>query len=530
MDKQDSLYASLVRTAPDLPALRFGHLTISYGVLRTRIMKMASFLASKGVRSGDVVTTALPNTPETIYVFYALDVLGAVQNIVHPLLPLEKIFATMKETASRLAIVNETLYQDNAARFLEREEDFLFLNPLESFSLKRHLFYTRYKKAPEGAKAPHLSHLGHYRACAPLEEIAPRAKGADALLLHSGGTTGDPKIIALSANALNALASKVPAIVGQESLEHEGMLSVLPLFHGFGLGMGVHSPLSMGACCCLQMKFNPREALRWIDQGLVTMMIGVPTLYQKLSQEPLFAMTNVTRLKHLFIGGDKVPPSLISFYDDFLSSHGSAGRMLEGYGLTETVTVCSVNTRENSKARSVGRALSGITMEVRDKLGKTLEKGEIGEVFVKGDTTMNGYYHDEEATRKTLREDSRGTWVATGDLGYMDPDGFLFLKGREKRVFIIAGFNVYPGEIEKIATDRADVADASLEFFESPSPHLTLFVIRRESARSDDELARAIMNDLEHAVLKYSLPRSIRFCSSFPATAIGKTDHKAFKE
>ena len=144
---------------------------------------------------------------------------------------------------------------------------------------------------------------------------------------------------------------------------------------------------------------------------------------------------------------------------------------------------------------------------------------------------MNGYLDDEFSTSKTLIEINNKKYVKTGDLGYLDNDGFLFLKGRIKRVFKISGINVYPSEVEKIVTDLKDVYDASLEYFDNNGPHLNLYIIKnKNSTRTDSELIELIQNRLKNEVLKYSLPKNIVFVDKFPKTNVGKIDHKAFSD
>jgi long-chain acyl-CoA synthetase len=351
--------------------------------------------------------------------------------------------------------------------------------------------------------------------------------------LHSGGTTGTPKAIALSDDALNNLSDKMVDVLGEEAkdIHNHGMMAVLPTFHGFGLGIGVHTPLKLGFRCVLFMKFEPKKILRAIDRGDVTLLIGIPLLYQKLMNHPMFAKTDFSHLEACYVGGDNVPTSLLASFNEMMEKRGSHCLMQEGYGLTETVTVCNVNTRAQYRLGSVGKPLTGMVNEIRDENGNLLGHNAVGEVYVGGNTLMNGYLHDQEATAQTVVEVEGRRMIRTGDLGYVDSDGFLFLKGRKKRVFKISGMNVYPAEIEKLVTDNNDVRDASLEFFEEPKPHTVLFVIREQNCqKTEKELAANLMALISQHQLKYALPQRVIFLSSFPQTAVGKIDHSAFRE
>ena len=280
--------------------------------------------------------------------------------------------------------------------------------------------------------------------------------------------------------------SKIDDIVDME-IKGKSMLAVLPMFHGFGLGMGIHAPLSNKASVSLMMRFNVKKVIKWINQNKVNMIIGVPLLYQKLLRVKDFLDSKLTNLDYCFIGGDNVPQSLISNYNDLMKNNNSTCLMIEGYGLTETVTVCNVNTRKDFKIGSVGKPLIGVNIKILNEDFLELEPYEIGEVFISGDTLMNAYKDDLETTNKTMVDINGEVYIRSGDLGYLDSDGVLFLKGRKKRMFKISGMNVYPSEIEHIATDNDDVIDASLEFFNEPKTHLVLYLIKNKYSLKDEK-------------------------------------------
>lgn len=512
-------------------AVYFEKKAISYRELHRNIRKTVGFFKKLGVKEGDVVTVSLPNIPTCIYTLYALNAIGAVQNIIHPLSPAEEIIRTAKETGSVLAVVLSTLYQEHKTLFEENGTKFrtAFANPMYdvSFFMKTmcNLKYGRVKQTDT------LFDLERFRREKEDFTVADRDPALPCIYLHSGGTTDVPKIIELSANAMNNLAAKADGIL-PNGIAGKSVLTVLPAFHGFGLGMGIHTPLYWGATCSLMTKFNAKKTVKWISEGKVHFILGVPLLYQKLMKEPSFAQSKLQNIECAFVGGDNVPQSLISSFNELLKQKGSEGKMLEGYGLTETVTVCTVNTAKDFRAGSVGKPLRGIELSVRDENGCPVPAGTVGEIYITGDTLMNGYYRDTAASAETLIHYDGKTWVKSGDLGYLDEDGFLFLKSRIKRVFKIAGINIYPSEVEKLATElQADVRDAALELFETPKPHLVLFLIRNhESARTDDEIRKDITEQIEKRLIKYCMPEKIVFLDAFPQTKVGKTDHKAFRD
>ena len=525
-----TLYESILKYENEgLNALYFENKSITYKQLLINIRKMITYLKGKGIKKGDIVTVVLPNIPSTVYLFYALDALGVIQNIVHPLTPAPQIIKTMEEVGSKNAIVLALEYQNYKELFDSSNYNFFFVNPMHDKSfLMRHAFYLKFKKVKENN---HLFLLDKFHSCKEETNIISRDIEEPSIYLHSGGTTGTPKVIEISDRAINNLAMKVDGIVNQ-SIKGKSMLAVLPTFHGFGLGMGIHAPLANGASSSLMIKFNADKVIEWINQNKVNLIIGVPQLYQKLMKNPNFSSSKLSNLEFSFIGGDNVPPSLIKQFNELMKANNSSCMLLEGYGLTETVTVCNVNTKLDFKVGSVGKPLRGIEIQIRENDLNLLPNNEIGEVYISGNTTMNGYLNDIETTNKTLINLDNKLWVKTGDLGYLDNDGFLFLKGRMKRMFKISGINVYPSEVEKIATDLVDyVKDASLEYFDDGKPHMVLFLIKnKQSNKNDNEIIELVTNELNQKLLKYSLPKKIFILDEFPQTRVGKIDHSKFKD
>ncbi len=506
-------------------ALYFENKRISFKKMILNIRRAVSYLAECKIGAGEVVTMALPNIPQTVYLFYALDAVGAKINIIHPLSTPAGIREAMERVGSRHAILLETAWTEQESELAALGCTLHFVCPVyERGAIWRRAFYLKYKRAA-GKGVRSADELYKMK---PAKAIAERDAREDSVYLHSGGTTGTPKIISLSDRAVNALSEKADSILGCKC-EGKSMLCVLPTFHGFGLGMGVHSPLANGAASALMMKFDAKKVIRWINQGKIDMIIGVPLLYKKLMQHKDFERAKLSNLTHCFIGGDNVQSAQIEQFNEIMARHGSSCRLLEGYGLTETVTVCTVNTKENEKTGSVGRALEGNLIEIRNDSLSKLGTGETGEVFVSTDTQMNGYFGDGAATEKTLLTLDGRSWVRTGDLGYIDGDGFLYLRGRLKRVFKISGINVYPSEIEKACCTHEAVHEAALEYFDTPTPHTTLFLIKhRDAQKSDGEIKKELTKMLSARFLKYELPSNIVFTDEFPRTKVGKVDHNAF--
>lgn len=521
------LYENILKyNNSEVNALYYNNKCISYKELMINIRKMANFLYENGINKDDVVTVVLPNIPVTIYTFYALNALGVIQNIIHPLTSFDNIIKSMEKTNSKCVILLSTFYKENQNKINNLNYKFFFANPLNDNSIfEKYAFYLKY---PKPKRKDNIYLLDKFNLSKEIKKLPSSLDNETSIYLHSGGTTGVPKTICLSNDSINNLVNKMQEIVGKDTIG-KGMLAVLPMFHGFGLGMGIHAPLSNGAASCLMMKFDAKKVIKYINQNKINYIIGVPLLYQKLLKEPLFLSSKLSNLKCAFIGGDNVNISLINEFNKVMEENDSICRMYEGYGLTETVTVCSVNTIKNYKIGSVGKPLKDLEIIILDENNNKVENNIIGEVYVSGDTLMNGYLNDQESTSSTIININNKKYIKTGDLGYLDEDGYLFLKGRKKRMYKIHGFNVYPNEVEKIVSENTNVFDSSLEYFDEPTPSLVLFVIKNKKIDLDDnQIKEEIINELKKRVLKYSLPKEIIFIDDFPKTNVGKIDHKSF--
>lgn len=524
-----TLYENIFKYEESLKtALNFDKKEISYKKMCKNIKKMISFLKDKGIKENDIVTIALVNIPSSIYLLYALNALGAIQNIIHPLTPLKKIIDSMEETKSKYAFLCANIYKDNQEILKSSQKEFFFVNPTTDASFfVRLVFLMKFGTIKETSSFHNLTNYSSYQEENNLKTHDPSKAS---IYLHSGGTSGNSKIIVLSDEAINNLVIKVRKVIDVD-IENKSMLALLPLFHGFGLVMGIHAPLSFGASCSLMIKFNAEKIINWINEDKINMIIGIPVLYQKLLAHPSFRKSHLNNLDLCFIGGDDVSTNLISSFNKIMKENNSSCMLLEGYGLTETVTVCVVNTRQNNKLGSVGKPLEGINIKILNDKNEELPPYQRGEICISGSTLMKEYFLDEEATRKTMIKFNDEIILKTGDEGYLDEDGFLFFVGRKKRIFIINGYNIYPSEIEEIALENKDISAASLEFFPFPKAHTNLYVIKKKDAKSNEkQIEENLMTTIREKVIKYAFPQKIIFMEDFPKTPLGKISHQEFKD
>ena len=467
-----------------------------------RIDATAEFFADRGIGRGDVVAINLPNTPECIFTIYALNKLGAIAFVTHPLLPAEALRKGVEETGAKLLVCMDTLAEDvGVPKVLCDGVGFL---PL----LRRILaFFVRPKGKAKGERFPYDARKKSKREAVGVGEDV-------ALYLPSGGTTGEPKIIRVTNDAFNENATATLTLA-KISLEGHGILLALPFFHGFGLSSSLHGAVSGGATGVILPYLDYPLASKYVKNGEVDIILAVPNMYRKLLAEKDFRK-GIKGMQLAFSGGDTLPVSLKKEYDELAECAGSPSRLYQGYGLAETVSVCVANSRGEDKIGTIGKPVSAEVV-ILDEEGRILPAGEKGEIAVKTPCMMKGYLGQPDLTEEYLK---------TGDIGYRDEEGYLVFSGRKKRIIVIGGMNVYPLEIERTACELPFVEGAAaLEYREDDKPRIALF-ISDKSAFSEDKKCEMIWSYLSGRIIRYAMPTKILFSEEFPLTSIGKIDYQ----
>lgn len=530
MDSRHSMYQLLKDTALATPkrlALRFMGLGLTYEALLEQIDRAAAGLDQEGYCAGDVLTLCLPNVPDAVFLFYAANKLGIKLHLVHPLTPIKPMRAFLNQTGSKTLFVVDTFHQTYVPLLADWPGRLVLVRPARLLPAFKQLAYRlihRKRLFPiadlnRTFVADWLFHV-HRETRTVEDAFSPM------VLLHSGGTSGQPKTIELSNGAINALAKRTDHILSESTYEDMHMLSVLPMFHGFGLCMGIHAMLVVGGVDHLMPKFNADQVVRMIKKNQLHFLIGVPSLFHALLNHPKFAGSHLRLLRQAYVGGDFVAPSLKDRFNAVMKQHGSQARLLEGYGLTEVVTVCAVNTLKDEKEGTVGRPLPGLRIQVVDTTTRAfLKQGETGELVVCGDTMMNGYLGEDEANTSAFLFDSvGGKWVLTGDLGWIDEDGYVVFKQRLKRIVKVSGMPVMPSEIETIAMAFENIKECAAIGVphEEKGSIIRLFVSLRNPLLplKDDTLKASIKAQIS----VYAVPGDIVILDELPKTIVGKID------
>lgn len=535
--------AEIVQKQPEEKALSYYGQDLSYVELQNKINICTRALTASGVKEGDVLALCLPNLPAAVIAYYAANQLGCVCNMIHPLSPSRLVAKHLKETNSCFLFVAD-IAVNKLRPLLEDLKDSKKIKEIvvcgmadDAPAWKRPFFKIQLRKNKPDKKllSGTCSWNEFLKKGATTREIPARSKNHKSVsaYLHSGGTTADPKAIMLSDYNFNAIAYQGLQMLGYSLFGPaqfgKSMITVLPLFHGFGLCIGMHTCLINGIKVYLLPRFSAKAIADLFKKNRANYLCGVPTLYEALLKSDHMQNVDLSCLEAAFCGGDSLTPELKSRFDSFLSERGSKSKLREGYGLTETVTVCSVMPKQHQDKNGIGLPLANIKMKIIDSdTRQTLPAGQVGEICVSGPSTMKGYLNDPEATaRAVVMHDDGLDWVETGDIGYQDKEGFFHFKGRLKRTLKVSGVPVFPKEIEELISGLEQVRYVAAIGI----PHaykmtvVKVFIVPHEEADLK-QLEKDIIQLCESSLMVHAIPQEIEFRESLPQTLIGKIDVK----
>ena len=524
---------------PDNVAFDFMGRSTTYRRLIRKIEQCAKSLKVLGVREGDAVTIMMPNCPQALFMFYAVNLIGGIANMVHPLSSEKDIEFYLNESKSVSVITLDQFYHKiEAVRENTAVVNVIIASIRDELSkpVKAGYMLTegyKIKKIPADAPVIRWNKFLQIGKSCFWNYKVERSGDDPAVILYSGGTTGTTKGILLTNLNFNALRSQ---IIATNPMFRPGdrMLAAMPLFHGFGLGVCIHSMLANGGRCILVPRFTAKSYARLITKYKCNFIAGVPTLYEALLRIPSMEHADLSSLKGVFSGGDLLSVELKKKFDKFLYDHKSVVQIREGYGTTECVTASCLTPSHMFKEGSIGLPFPDMYYKiVRPGTDWELPYGEEGEILLAGPTVMKEYINNPEETAETLRRHSDGeTWVYTGDLGYMDEDGFIYFKGRAKRMIISSGYNIYPAQLEN-TLDAHELIQMSCVIGVKDSykmQKVKAFVILRPGIPKNEQTKQIIMDYCRKNIAKYAMPYEIEFRDDFPKTLVGKVAYRVLEE
>ena len=528
----------------------YGHKVTYYEFLK-QIDEVARSFKAIGVKPKDVISICMPNTPEGIISFYAANKIGAIASMIHPLSAENEIkhylnisktewLVTIDFTIPKVdKIINDTkvkkvitvgvgesmpIHIKSIYAATQMHKTLISLNPINYLSEDYNTAHSKIMGWKEFIK------IGKdYQ-----KEIDDDFKGKDvAAILYSGGTTGTPKGVKLTNLNLNASA--------MQNFEHvaclrekDKVLAIMPIFHGFGLSVCIHCVQYFGGTSILIPQFNAKTFDKIVKKYEPNVLIGVPTLFEAISNNKGFNHLKLDYLTCVISGGDSLSVELKRKFDDWLKKHHSPTTIREGYGLTECCAASCFTPLNYYREGSIGIPYPDTYYKIVEAgTEDVVPYGNDGEIVISGPTVMDGYIHNRKETKQTLRKHKDGrVWLHTGDSGYMDEDGFVYFKGRIKRMIITSGYCVYPNNIENVIDSHPDVRMSCV--IGIPHPYKVTvakaFIVLKEDVMKSDKLLESIKELVEKNLARFSWPYDYEFRDELPKTRVGKVAYNVLMQ
>jgi long-chain acyl-CoA synthetase len=493
-----TLLRESAKTHPDKTAILYDGGAISYAELDRLSDRFAVGLREHGLAPRDAIGLQLPNIPQFVIAYFGILKAGCVAVPMNVMLKAPETAYQLGNSHARALITWAGIAEEGAkaTAAVGIAELFVVNTPGTPPSTVGHPAETLLENDPS--------------LTAPFEQVDP---GDTAVIVYTSGTTGTPKGAELTHFQLLMNAEIPGRLFGVR--EDDVVVVVLPLFHVFGLSSQLNVCVRFAATMSLVVRFDPAKVIEVIRRDRVTIFEGVPTMYFALLNHPGITDDDVTSLRIGISGGAAIPAEIL---DAFEKKFGVL--ILEGYGLTETASTTTFNiSARDRKVYSVGKPIWGVEVEVWDDEEKVLAPGEpnVGEIMVRGVNVMRGYYDDPEATAAAF---TRG-WLHTGDLGYLDKEGFLFIVDRKKDLIIRGGYNVYPREIEEVLYTHPQIAEAAVVGIADPrlGEEVKAFITTRPGSTVSEQ---DLIDYVRERVAAYKYPRHVEFRAQMPHGATGK--------
>ena len=521
----------------DFTALTFMGKATSYNRLAKEIDRVARSFWALGIRPGVRVLVCLPNVPQAVFCLYGLNRIGAIPTMVHPLSAVSELTFFMNEGSCDIVVTLDQFY----GKFLEVRKQ----RPVSKIVVCRVSDELKFplnigqkllterkfpKVLPEDIVWKDFMSMGE---SVTDDYVAKKDYRTEAVVLFSGGTTGTTKGIMLSDLNFNALAWQT-ANMANEEVHHSKMLAAMPVFHGFGLGVCIHTLMFIGGTSILVPRFNVKSYANLIRKTKPNYIAGVPTLFEAITRNRYLDGADLSCLRGVFSGGDSLTIELKKKFDAFLKEHNARVRVREGYGTTECVTACCLTPYNKEKEGSIGIPFPDTYFKIcKPGTCDELPYGEEGEICLTGPSMMIGYIGHEQENKDTLRTHADGhVWLHTGDLGKMDDEGSIYFKQRTKRMIVTSGYNVYPSQLENIIEGHPAVQRSCVIGIKDSlkMQKVKAFIVLRDGFTATPEMEEEIRAYCKKHIAKYALPAQYEFRDSLPTTLVGKVAYTKLEE
>ncbi|MBQ8891830.1 MAG: AMP-binding protein [Bacilli bacterium] len=522
----------------DKTAINYYGTRITYREFLNYIDKCSSKFLMLGVKKYDIITIVCANIPEALISFYALNKIGAIVNLIHPLLSENEIKDALNLYKSKYLITMDiTIGKINNIIDKTKVKKVIVVSPslsmgkFKSFIYKIKSYNSRYHGNLSNKYISWKYFMNLNRKYVNDANIARRDDPA--LILQSGGTTGTPKGIVLSNGNVNS--ATISALHAYPDLNRDDViLGIMPIFHGFGLEVSINDAFCVGAEVVLIPTFKAGKFDSLLRKYNPSVLVGVPTLFEVLTTNKNMQNVNLSNLKYVISGGDTLSRERVENINNFLYEHGSRTNMIQGYGLTEAVAAVAVDLKGASRPGTIGIPWPGIYIKIFEPGSETPVKyGVDGEICICGPVVMLGYFKNEAETNQVLKHHKDGNiWLHTGDIGSMDKDGFITYKQRIKRMIVSSGYNVYPSQIEEVISMHEAVLAVTVVGI--PHPYKVevpkAFIVLKKGYHKNQDLIDSIKSLCKKNLAHYSIPKEFEFRNSLPKTIVGKIDFTALQK
>ncbi len=526
---------------PDNVAYEFMDQEVKYRDFHNDVVKFAKHLVNLGVKEDDKVLICLPNCPQAVISFYATNMIGAIAVMIHPLSAKGEIEHFVENSECVVAVTLDMFYlnfpeitDSTKLRKIVVSSMADALKPVKAF-LYKHVIGRKDPKT-DTTKKGIVTWKSLMSQDVSSDKVPVSSKGPydPAVILYTGGTTGAVKGAVLSSMSFNSTAY---GMIELSQVLYDGtvMMAVMPMFHGFGLCACVHLPFCIGYRCVLVPRFTPDSYSKLIVKRRPNFIAGVPTLYEHMIRSKWLQKADLSCLKGIFCGGDTLTIEAKERMDTFLKEHGCETFIREGYGCTECLTATTITPKYEQRPGSIGIPLPNVYYKVVNPgTEERVPFGEDGELCVSADAVMLEYYNDPNETAKVIKihEEDGMRWLHTGDIGYMDEDGFIYFKQRLKRMIITSGYNVYPSQVEN-ALNRMDIIEDSCVIGvpdELRGNKVKAYIVLKNGVPKDENTLAAIKAHTKENISKFAKPREYEFIDALPRTKISKVDYRKLEE
>lgn len=533
-----SIYEYMLENNKDYPvdiAINYLGRKITYKELFENIDKTASAFLQAGVKEKEIVTVALPSIPEALYCVYALNKIGAVANMIHPLAGKEETLNYLNEVKSRVAVIFDGAYA-TIADDIERTsvEQVIVASPSDSLPTALKIVYNLKVKKPRlGRSFMRWKAFIQKGNGVPVETVKRNCHDL-AIISHTGGTTGEPKGCMISNYSTNAEIWQVGKTMGPS--RQECMMAVLPPFVNYSLTNGMLEPLAFGMKLVLLPKYEPLKFADYVKKYGVNHINTIPAYCEAILQIPHIEKYDLSSLKYVVYGGEGMTHDIEIAVNTILKKCGCKYTLKKGLGMTEVTSAASATFEGVNDMESVGIPFPKMVIKSIDtETGKERRYGEEGEICISGPTLMLGYYENKNATDEIVKDHNDGSrWIHTGDLGYINEDGVIFVTGRIKRIIMTKGND---GQVTKLFPDRIEKAiysDPAVDLccvvgipHEARINYPKAFIVLKNGSMQDDDIRQGIINRCKELLPDYMIPEEIEFRADLPRTSRGKIDYRA---